>query len=327
MSLSTSLSNVGRVIGYYPALSRFFGSVNASIFFAQLYFWQMRSSEELGVFKSSEEWEEETGLSYREQATARKILAKSGFLVETSRRLQHRIYFRLNLPLVDAAFDAWTKAQSGNDENAIGEMRKAQLAEEQKRSSPDAPNAVGQATKAQSVNKGEITAETTAEIITTEAVATVEPMTVTAPNGTVYEIPAALKYPGAETKTHKAWIAYAIAYERRYNAWPTWNATVAGQISKFIDRVGVDNAPFVVVHYVRRVNEQFVVQQMHPVKLLLADAEKWMTQAQTNRTVTRTEAAQADKTQSNMNAAGDAGAMALEIIARRVREAKEDASA
>lgn len=167
---------------------------------------------------------------------------------------------------------------------------------------------------------------TTNEPITTEADATVEPMTVVAPNGTVYEIPGELKYPGEDTKTHKAWIAYAIAYERRYGAWPVWNAMVAGQISKFIDRVGVDNAPYVAVHYVRRVNEQFVVQQMHPVKLLLSDAEKWLTQAQTNRTVTRTEAQQADKSQSNLNTAQAAADFARQIIAKREREDQEDAA-
>ena len=168
---------------------------------------------------------------------------------------------------------------------------------------------------------------TTIEPITTEADATVEPMRVAAPNGTVYEIPGELKYPGEDTKTHKAWIAYAIAYERRYGAWPAWNGTVAGQISKFIDRVGTENAPFVAVHYVRRVNEQFVVQQMHPVKLLLADAEKWLTQAQTNRTVTRTEAQQADKTQTNLNTAQSAADKARAMIAQREREAREGSDA
>lgn len=330
MSLSTSLASVGRAVAYYPALSKFFGSVNASIFFSQLYYWQARSTDETGVFKTASEWTDETGLSYREQATARKILTKAGFLTETHRRLAHKVFYRLNLEVVDAAFDEWTKAQSANDESAIRETTKAHTAGEQKRNPRSDKSAAPGATKAQSVNKGkitaEITSETTAENITTEADATVEPMTVVAPNGTVYEIPADLKYPGEDTKTHKAWIAYAIAYERRYGAWPVWNAMVAGQISKFIDRVGVDNAPYVAVHYVRRVNEQFVVQQMHPVKLLLSDAEKWLTQAQTNRTVTRTEAQQADKSQSNLNTAQAAADLARQIIAKRERDDQEDAA-
>lgn len=163
MSLTTSLANVGRAIAYYPQLSKFFGSVNASIFFAQLHYWQARSGDEMGVFKTADEWTEETGLSYREQATARKILIDMGVLVETHKRLQHRVYYRLDLAAVDFAFDAWNALQFPNDENAIREVRKAQLGNCGKRNPGHAENAVGGATKAQSVNKEEITAEITAE--------------------------------------------------------------------------------------------------------------------------------------------------------------------
>lgn len=340
MSLSLSLANVGRALAYYPKLSKFFGSINSSIFFTQLHYWQSRNDDERGVFKSSEEWTEETGLSYREQATARKHLAKLGFLKETHKRLQHRIYFKLDLEAVDAAFEAWTKAQFPNDENAIGEMRQTQFADSAKRSSPCDKNAVRGATKAQLDNKDrllkEITAKTTAEnyspprrerregdpvdgvVTTAEPVnppapsAAPEPqaaMVITAPNGTVYEIPGELRYPGDGAKTHKAWIAYALAYQRRYHSWPIWNATVAGQMARLVDRLGVDRAPRVAVHYVRRVNEEFIVKQMHPVKLLLADAEKWATQCETGQSMTSTRAQQIDQTQSNFDAAGEAVAI------------------
>lgn len=108
-----------------------------------------------------------------------------------------------------------------------------------------------------------------------------EPMKVTDKKGVVHEIPAELRYPGEKTKTHEAWCAYAIAYHGRYGAWPVWNATVAGQVSQFISRVGAERAPRVAYHYVAKVQEPFVANQMHPVKLLLSDAEKWATQCQT----------------------------------------------
>lgn len=111
-----------------------------------------------------------------------------------------------------------------------------------------------------------------------------EPMRVTDKKGVVHEIPADLRYPGDKTKTHEAWCAYAIAYHGRHGAWPVWNATVAGQVSQFIDRVGAERAPRVAYHYVAKVQEPFVVKQMHPVKLLLSDAEKWATQCQTGGT-------------------------------------------
>lgn len=119
-------------------------------------------------------------------------------------------------------------------------------------------------------------------------------MIIQAPNGVEYEIPGELRYPGPDTKTHKTWVAYAIAYKVRYHAWPIWNATVAGQIAQFIARVGAEPAPRVAVHYVRRVAEEFIVRQMHPVKLLLADAEKWAAQTSTGQTMTNTRARQAD---------------------------------
>ncbi len=336
MSLSHSLADVGRALAYYPKLSKFFGSINSSIFFTQLHYWQSRVDDEKGVYKSAEEWTEETGLSYREQATARSNLVKLGFLKETHKRLQHRIYFRLDLEAVDVAFEAWTKTQFPNDENAIREMRNAQLAENENRSSPGAENAVGGATKTQSVNKEKITAKTTAETTAKsysaprrkrreaapkdDAAAPASPMVITAPNGTVHEIPGELRYPGEGTRSHKTWIAYAIAYHGRYGSWPIWNGTVGGQIANLIERIGIELAPRVAIHYVRRVNEEFVVKQMHPVKLLLADAEKWATQFHTNTTMTGTRAKQVDQSQSNYDAAAEA--VAIMRAKRAEREAR-----
>lgn len=312
MSLSASLLNVGRPVAYYPRLAQFFGSVNVAILFAQLHYWHQRSENDLGIYKTSGELEQETGLSYREQVTARKHLRNSGLMTETHRRLEHRVYYRLDLDAVDAAFEVWTKAQLPNDKSAIGEQPKAQSGGDAPRNPGAAESSLDELRKAQSVISTEITKETTTEttaVITAKAKAKAEPLLVTAPNGTVYEIPAELKYPGQDAKSHKAWIAYAIAYEHRYHSWPLWNATVGGQICKFIERVGADLAPRIAVHYVRRVNEEFIVKQMHPVKLLLSDAEKWATQQQTGASMTSTRAKQADQLDANASVGADAMAI------------------
>ena len=135
------------------------------------------------------------------------------------------------------------------------------------------------------------------------------PMVIVAPGGAIHTIPGELRYPGEKTQSHKTWIAYAIAYHGRYNTWPIWNATVGGQITNLIKRIGAELAPRVAVHFVRRVNEEFVVKQMHPVKLLLADAEKWATQFKTNATITSARAKQIDQSQSNFDAADEAMAI------------------
>ncbi|MGB6097903.1 MAG: hypothetical protein WBF95_16600 [Comamonas thiooxydans] len=299
MSLSASLTNVGHPVAYYPRLARFFGSVNVAILFAQLHYWSQRGESDLGTHKSSEQFTEETGLSYREQVTARKQLREAGFLVETHRRLEHRIYYRLNLEAVDAAFDAWTeaqtKAQSPNDENAVRENTNPQLGSDAKSSPGAADSSLDELRQTQSVINTETPHKTPTETPSTAAKAgakaakvkepkepkEVKPMMVVAPNGVTHVIPGELHYPGESTKSHKTWVAYAIAYHGRYKDWPLWNASVAGQISQFIDKVGVERAPRIAVHYVRRVEEKFISDQLHPVGLLLSNAQKWATQQQT----------------------------------------------
>lgn len=339
MCLMSSLSYVGRPVAYYPMLARWLNSVNAAILFAQLHYWLERTTHELGVYKTADELTEETGLSYREQATARKILKDGRYLIETPRRLEHRIYYRLDAEVVNASYERFLKAQVPNDESAIRERRKAQPAAAEretrgetkaqagagaKRTSGQNKAAPGEPTKAQSVKTTETTAQTTAEtpsVIPPGAGAPVASMIIHAPNGVEHEIPGELRYPGPDTKTHKAWIAYAIAYKGRYQAWPIWNATVAGQIAQFIARVGAEPAPRVAVHYVRRVAEEFIVRQMHPVKLLLADAEKWAAQTSTGQTMTNTRARQADQSQANCDAADEAMA-----ILRAQRQQSEGAA-
>lgn len=101
MRLSDVLSEVGRPVAYYPGLVKHLGSINAVLFFCQIFYWQKKTDNSLGVYKVAEEIEEETGMTYREQATARKHLVSRGVLVETHKRLEHRIYFKINVDRLD----------------------------------------------------------------------------------------------------------------------------------------------------------------------------------------------------------------------------------
>lgn len=131
-------------------------------------------------------------------------------------------------------------------------------------------------------------------------------------NGKRIEIPAELRYPGPDTKSHKAWINYAVAYRKRYDTWPVWNATVAGMLTQFINRIGAEAAPKVAAYFLG-VNDAFVVKSMHSIKHLLSDAEKYHTQYVTGRSMTATRANQIDQTQSNFDAADEA----MKILADR----------
>ena len=163
MNIFDYMQDVGRPIAYYPRMAHFFGSVNASIMFSQLFYWQDRTTNELGVYKTAEEWTEETGLSYREQATARAHLVKQGFLIETHKRIEHRIYYKLNRDAICHAFDLWRQGQkTTSDESAIPERRKRNSGTTIPQSGECAIRNSG-TTIPQPVYKTETTAQTTTE--------------------------------------------------------------------------------------------------------------------------------------------------------------------
>lgn len=114
MSHYLTLKAVGRPIAYFPGLAKRLGSTNAAILLGQFIYWHDKAQSELGVYKSVDEIEAETGLSYKSQRTARKVLSDLGLVIETEKRLEHRIYFKFN----EAAFEAWLSDENeGNSAN------------------------------------------------------------------------------------------------------------------------------------------------------------------------------------------------------------------
>jgi len=87
---------LGKPIAYHPKLAKPLGGARCSLLFGQLLFWQDKTDNPLGVYKTIAELEEETGLSEDEQETACKKLIKLGVLTKTYKRLQHRMYYKLN---------------------------------------------------------------------------------------------------------------------------------------------------------------------------------------------------------------------------------------
>ena len=149
MIRSTLLHSIGRPIAFHPGLVPILGSVNAVLFFGQIFYWQDKTDSQIGVYKSSDEIQQETGLTYREQTNAREKLRDCGVLIETEKRLEHRIYFRIDMGVLDALLANCEKRNPRNDKSAFRETTKAQSVE---------------TTKAQSVIQRlpETTTETTA---------------------------------------------------------------------------------------------------------------------------------------------------------------------
>ena len=107
MRASDFLRYTGRPIAYHPRLAKPLGSVNAAILFGQLVYWHDKTNNPLGVYKTALEIEEETGLSVKEQETARKKLKERGILIETLKRLEHRLFFKIDFDAYDAYMDEY----------------------------------------------------------------------------------------------------------------------------------------------------------------------------------------------------------------------------
>ena len=124
MNPSTMLKNTGRAIAYRPNLARLFGGVIAEIFFEQIFYWQDKADPVLGVYKNQEELEIETVLSRKEQETARKLLREKGVLIETHKRLEHRMYYKIDCEKLDELL-----ATLANDTNEHSRMPESDIRE------------------------------------------------------------------------------------------------------------------------------------------------------------------------------------------------------
>lgn len=136
------IRKLGRAVAYYPNLAKPLGGATSAILFSQLLYWHERAEGELGTYKTIEEIEAETGLTRREQETACKNLEKLGVLTKTHKRLQHRMYYKLNPEAFDnamAGFDA--------EDGDIGETAEATFPNVQNRHSGEHETAIRETAK------------------------------------------------------------------------------------------------------------------------------------------------------------------------------------
>jgi len=124
MRPSDALLDFGNPVAYYPGLVKYLGSVNAVLFFCQILHHKGKELfPDLGVYKTAQEIEDETGLSSDEQRTARRKLRDLGVLIETERRIEHRIYYRLDLDI----FNGMPNPEVGNSQPGSGESQHPEL--------------------------------------------------------------------------------------------------------------------------------------------------------------------------------------------------------
>ena len=118
---SEAIQELGRPISYYPSLAKIIG-VEECVFFCQLMYWctDGRGKDPEGwIYKAATEWEEETGLSYKRQLTARKRLRTFGIVEEREEKLKHLLYFRINWHRYDDMLERMQVGNSAECRNGI----------------------------------------------------------------------------------------------------------------------------------------------------------------------------------------------------------------
>ncbi|WP_454008363.1 hypothetical protein [Alcaligenes phenolicus] len=117
----------------------------------------------LGVYKTAEQWEAETGLSVREQTTARRQLRDRGLITETHKRIEHKLYFKLDRDAFDRLIAGAGEVENPERQNVDSRNAETQFgnSESANTETPKAPSP--NHPKRSSLIKTEITTETTEE--------------------------------------------------------------------------------------------------------------------------------------------------------------------
>lgn len=293
--MSLSLAELlDRPVAFQRAFVRVGAGITGALMLSQAIYWSNRTKADDGWFyKSQVEWEEETGLSRYEQEGARKALVKLGIFEEVRAGVPARLHYRVNIKVLRAIL--------------IGEIPQSGLGENPKQVRGFSPGKNGE--NPQSLT--ETTTETTTEITTEILPGTSGEV---APRTSKRAASKGPKDPNATT--YNLWQAYSKAYRERYNADPVWNRPVAGMAAQIVGRLGEEEAPDVAEYFVS-INDRFYINRMHPLNLLLQNAESIRTQWATGQQMTATKASQVDQTQSNLSAAEEAIAMLEQRESRR----------
>lgn len=139
-----------RPIAFHRCFVTITGSVTAAVMLSQAVYWSTRTQDPDGWFwKTQADWEEETGLTRREQETARKTLRNLGLIEENLAGVPATLHFKVNKVALKAS---------------MSKCAKPSMAESAKLVCTKAPNLNGgkrQSLLCISENTTETTAETT----------------------------------------------------------------------------------------------------------------------------------------------------------------------
>jgi hypothetical protein len=111
MRLGDYLRNLGRPVMYWPSLCPLVGGVNACILLCHLIWWSDHGDDPDGwIYKTQAEIEAETGLTRREQDTARAKLVDLHLLAIDRRGVPPVLHYLVDLDALESAWIIRTEA-------------------------------------------------------------------------------------------------------------------------------------------------------------------------------------------------------------------------
>jgi len=289
----TPLIDLSRTIAFQRSYVTITGSINAALMLSQAVYWTPKAKDPDGWFyKSAEDWEQEIGLTWEQQATARKKLRESGLWDE--RRGDKTVFFKVQLNVLEKRLEEMmldhAKANQGkpdrpNQGKPESKSGKAGLANQGK---------TDLQIRESLISITETTSETTTETTTSSA-----QQAATGKNGHHVDKEGFKLEPEVATTEQLTWAAYRDAYAKRYKVDPIRNAKVNGQIKQLVKRLGKES-PEVAAFFLTHGNSYYITK-CHAIGILLADAEKLRTEWATGTKITTTHARQLDKSQTNQD--------------------------
>jgi len=86
-----------RPIAFHPDIAKAVGNLAAGVFLSQLLYWSGKEKSGDGwIYKTQDEWFEETSLTRKPQETARNILRKLRLINEKRKGVPAKLYYQLN---------------------------------------------------------------------------------------------------------------------------------------------------------------------------------------------------------------------------------------
>ena len=309
--MSTIATYLDRPIAFQRVFVALGAGITGALLLSQAVYWSRRSGDDTGwFFKTQVEWEEETGLTRREQEGARSRLQSMGLLREERRGIPAKLFYRVDFEALQTSLDECAKQDctkppikdGANDQTGTHQTAKQDCAKRTNRAAQNRQTKLRKTTT-------ETTAETTADISSTTAIAAVA-------LASEAGLDAEQRKEAFAALCRQTWEAYANAYFVRYETEAVRNAKGNTTVVNLVKRLGAE-APDVARFFVERVSEAFVVRRCHGIGDLLAQCEAYRTQWASGMAMTAEGARQTDRTASNANAAQGAAEKALAIVAAR----------